>query len=473
MSLKATIKTVFEFIEKEKIKFIDLRFSDLRGKEHHITLPAARVNESLLLEGKVFDGSSIEGWASIDKSDMVLKPILESMMIDPFFQDKTAILRCDVYDPQTLKPYARDPRGVALRAEDYLKESGIADVAYLGHEVEFFIFDDVRWDLDMHKAAYSIDSDEGAWNSSKKMEYGNMGYRPAIKGGYFPLPPLDSSHDLRSEMCLMLEKMHLIPEVHHHEVATANQNEITTRYTRLIEKCDEAQTFKYCIRNVALLHGKSITFMPKPLVGDNGSAMHTHQSLAKNGVNLFSGEKYAGMSELALYYIGGILKHAKALNAFTNPSTNSYKRLVPGYEAPVKLAYSASNRSAAIRIPFVSQAVEKRIEVRFPDPLANPYLAFSAMLMAGLDGIKNKIHPGEALDKNLYHLSEEEANQVPDMCSSLDEAIDALQADHAFLLEGGVFTQELIDSYIKLKKEEIMRLNMTVHPVEFDMYYSL
>ncbi len=472
MSEKITIKTIFDVIKDEDVKFIDLRFSDLRGTEHHITFPIARVNESLFVDGKVFDGSSIEGWASIDKSDMLLKPIIDTVMIDPFFQDKTLIVRCDVYDPQTLQPYTRDPRAVAVRAEQFLKNTGIADVAYMGHEVEFFVFDDVRWTLDMHQACYSIDSEEGAWNSNKKMDYGNMGYRPAIKGGYFPVPPLDSSHDLRSEMCTMLEKMGLIPEVHHHEVATGNQNEITTRYTTLIQKCDEAQTFKYCIRNVALLHGKTVTFMPKPLVGDNGSAMHTHQSLAKDGKNLFSGDGYAGMSELALYYIGGILKHAKALNAFTNPSTNSYKRLVPGYEAPVKLAYSASNRSAAIRIPFVNHAVEKRIEVRFPDPLANPYLAFSAMVMAGLDGIKNKISPGDALDKNLYTLSKEESEQVPDMCGSLSEAIESLRDDHAFLLEGGVFTQDLIEAYIDLKKEEIARLNMTVHPVEFDMYYS-
>lgn len=472
MSVKNTAKNILEIIKKEEVKFIDLRFSDLRGKEHHISFPASRANEALFNDGKVFDGSSIEGWASIDKSDMLLKPILDHVVIDPFFQDKTLIVRCDVFDPQTLLPYRRDPRAVALRTEEYLKKTGIADVAYMGHEVEFFVFDDVRWSIDMNQACYSIDSDEGAWNSNKEMDYGNMGYRPAIKGGYFPVPPMDSSHDLRSEMCLTLEKMGLIPEVHHHEVATANQNEITTRYCTLTQKCDEAQTFKYCIRNVALLHGKTVTFMPKPLVGDNGSAMHTHQSLAKDGKNLFSGDRYAGLSELAIYYIGGILKHAKALNAFTNPTTNSYKRLVPGYEAPVKLAYSASNRSAAIRIPFVTQAVETRIEVRFPDPLANPYLAFSAMVMAGLDGIKNKIHPGEAFDKNLYALSKEESNQVPDMCGSLQEAIDALKADHAFLLEGGVFTSELIESYIELKKEEITRLNMTVHPVEFDMYYS-
>ena len=473
MSVKSTIKTIFELIEKEEVQFVDLRFSDLCAKEHHITIPIARVNESLFIDGKVFDGSSIEGWASIDKSDLVLKPILESAVIDPFFNAKTLIVRCDIFDPQTLGSYHSDPRAVALRAEAYLKKTGIADVAYMGHEVEFFVFDDVRWSVDMREISYAIDSDEGAWNSNKKMEHGNMGYRPAVKGGYFPVPPMDSSHDLRSEMCLMLEQMGLIPEVHHHEVATANQNEITTKYAALTKKCDEAQTFKYCIRNVALNYGKTVTFMPKPMVGDNGSAMHTHQSLAKNGENLFSGDAYAGLSEMAIYYIGGILKHAKALNALTNPTTNSYKRLVPGYEAPVKLAYSASNRSAAIRIPFVSHAVEKRIEVRFPDPLANPYLAFSAMLMAGLDGVKNKIHPGEAMDKDLYHLSKEESSKVPDMCGSLREAIDALKADHAFLLEGGVFTPEILAAYIELKEQEITRLNMTTHPVEFDMYYAL
>jgi len=472
MTVKDTIKAIFELIASEEIQFVDLRFSDLRATEHHITVPAARVNEALFMDGKVFDGSSIDGWASIDKSDLVLKPILESVVLDPFFTAKTLIVRCDIFDPQTLQSYLRDPRAVALRAEEYVKKSGIADVAYMGHEVEFFVFDDVRWSLDIRGASYSVDSGEGAWNSNKKMDGGNMGYRPTVKGGYFPVPPLDSSQDLRSDMCLALEQMGLIPEVHHHEVATANQNEITTRYCSLVKKCDEAQTFKYCIRNVALSYGKTVTFMPKPLVGDNGSAMHTHQSLAKDGKNLFVGDAYAGLSELAIYYIGGILKHARALNAFTNPTTNSYKRLVPGYEAPVKLAYSASNRSAAIRIPHVSQAIETRIEVRFPDPLANPYLAFSAMVMAGLDGIKNKIHPGEALDKDLYHLSKEESRAVPDMCGSLSEAIDALKADHAFLLEGGVFAPELIEAYIELKEEEITRLNMTTHPVEFDMYYS-
>lgn len=473
MSVKNALKTIFELIKKEKVQFVDLRFSDLRAKEHHISVPIACVNESLFIHGKVFDGSSIDGWASIDKSDLVLKPIFESVILDPFFSAKTLIVRCDVFDPQTLKSYHCDPRAVALRTEEYLMKTGIADVAYMGHEVEFFVFDDVRWSVDMRNVSYSVDSEEGAWNSNKKIEGGNMGYRPAVKGGYFPVPPMDSSQDMRSEMCLMLESMGLIPEVHHHEVATANQNEITTRYCSLTKKCDEAQTFKYCIRNVALSYGKTVTFMPKPIVGDNGSAMHTHQSLAKDGQNLFSGNAYAGLSELAIYYIGGILKHAHALNAFTNPTTNSYKRLVPGYEAPVKLAYSASNRSAAIRIPHVSQSVETRIEVRFPDPLANPYLAFSAMVMAGLDGIKNKIHPGEALDKNLYHLPKEEADQVPDMCGSLRQALDALKADHTFLLEGGVFTPEILEAYIGLKEEEITRLNMTTHPVEFDMYYSL
>jgi glutamine synthetase len=473
MNLKHTIKTIFALIEKEEIQFVDLRFSDLRGKEHHLSIPSARVNEALFIDGKVFDGSSIAGWATIDKSDMVLKPILDSVIVDPFFEAKTLIIRCDVFEPQTMLAYDRDPRAVALRTEAYVKQTGLADVAYIGHEVEFFVFDDVRWSLDMHSAAYAIDSVEGAWNSAATIAQGNMGYRPAVKGGYFPLPPLDSSQDLRSDMCLKLQQMGLIPEVHHHEVATANQNEITTRYSSLTQKCDEAQTFKYCLRQVALSYGKTVTFMPKPLVGDNGSAMHTHQSLAKNGVNLFCGDAYAGLSELAIYYIGGILKHARALNAFTNPTTNSYKRLVPGYEAPVKLAYSASNRSAAIRIPHVTHAVEKRIEVRFPDPLANPYLACSAMVMAGLDGIKHKIHPGEAWDKNLYALSPEESDQVPNMCGSLREAIDALKADHAFLLEGGVFTIELIHAYLALKEEEVMRLNMTTHPLEFEMYYSL
>jgi len=467
-----SVDAVLKLIEKEAVKFVDLRFTDIRGKEHHVTFPIARVDRALFEQGKVFDGSSIEGWACIDNSDMILMPIAESAVIDPFCEAKTLNLRCDIYDPQTGGPYERDPRGVAARAEAYLRETGIADQALFGQEFEFFIFDDVRWSLDMKGVSYSVDSNEAAWNTNKKMPGGNMGHRPGVKGGYFPVPPVDSSQALRSEMCEVLGEMGLVPEVHHHEVATSNQNEITTRYNTLLLKADEMQIFKYCVRNVAHDYGCTVTFMPKPVVGDNGSALHCHQSLAKGEKNLFSGEGYAGLSEMALYYVGGLLKHARALNAFTNPATNSYKRLVPGFEAPVKVAYSKSNRSAAVRIPHVSFPQETRIEARFPDPLANPYLALSAMMMAGLDGIKNRIHPGDAMDKNLYELSAAESEQVPSMCASLAEAIEALQADHAFLLEGGVFTESLLTSYIALKQDEIARLNQITHPVEFDMYYS-
>ena len=469
---KLNVEGVLALIEEQGVEFVDLRFTDLRGKEHHITVPSIKVNHELFHYGKAFDGSSINGWATIDKSDMLLMPVPESAVIDPFRDAKTLNVRCAVYSPETGLPYNRDPRAVAERAEQYVKDAGFAETVYFGQEIEFFIFDDVRWSLSMGGASYSVDSCEAAWNSNLKIPEGNMGYRPGIKGGYFPVPPIDSSHDLRSEMCLVLREMGLIPEVHHHEVATANQCEIVTRFDTLVNKCDEIQVFKYCVRNVAYDFGKTVTFMPKPIVGDNGSAMHTHQSLAANGENLFSGDAYAGLSEMALYYIGGVLKHARALNAFTNPATNSYKRLVPGFEAPVKIAYSACNRSAAIRIPHFVQPVEARFEARFPDPLANPYLAFSAMLMAGLDGIKNKIHPGEALDKNLYSLPKEEAGRIPSMCASLNQAVEALKADHQFLLEGGVFTKEILESYITLKQEEIARHNSTTHPVEFDMYYA-
>jgi glutamine synthetase len=467
-----SVKKIQAMIKAHGVAFVDFRFTDIRGKEHHVSVPVARVSESLLTQGKVFDGSSIEGWATIDKSDMLLKPLLDSAILDPFMKYPTLNIRCDIYNPMTGEPYGRDPRGVATRAEAYLRESGLADEAFFGQEVEFFIFDDVRWSLDMSGVSYSVDSQEAAWNSDKEMVGGNMGHRPGVKGGYFPVPPVDSSQDLRSAMCLSLEQMGLIPEVHHHEVATSNQNEITTRYNSLLKKADESQIVKYCIHNVAHAWGKTVTFMPKPLVGDNGSALHCHQSLSKGGVNLFSGDAYAGLSEMAMYYLGGILKHIRTINAFTNPTTNSYKRLVPGYEAPTKAAYSASNRSAAIRIPFVSEAYERRIEVRFPDPQANSYLALSAMLMAGLDGIHHKIDPGPALEKNIYTLSQEEAARVPNICASLREAMDALSSDCDFLLQGGVFTADLIESYSTLKEAEIMRVNSITHPVEFDMYYS-
>jgi glutamine synthetase len=468
-SMSAHIK---KMIEEHKIEFVDLRFCDLRGKEHHITIPQNKVDDNLFKHGKVFDGSSIAGWSVINKSDLVLVPDPETAIVDPFCEVPTLNIRCDIIDPTTKQPYSRDPRAVAKRAEAYLQKTGIADVCYFGQEVEFFIFDDVRWDISMNKCFYELDSDEACWNSGMTMENGNMGHRPRIKGGYFPVPPVDSSHDLRSTMCQILMDVGLAPEVHHHEVATSNQNEITTRYSTLLVKADEMLVFKYILQNVAHSFGKTVTFMPKPLVGDNGSGLHCHQSLATNGKNLFVGDQYAGLSEMALYYIGGIIKHARALNAFTNPATNSYKRLVPGFEAPVTMVYSESNRSAGIRIPYVFSDKEKRIEVRFPDALANPYLAFAAMLMAGLDGIKNKIHPGDAVDEDLYHLAPEKIQALPNLCSSLEQALDCLQANHAFLLEGGVFTEDLIKSYIQVKREEVTRLNMATHPVEFDMYYS-
>jgi glutamine synthetase len=470
---KAMHTDVKKLIEEHEIEFVDLRFTDLRGKEHHVTLPVAKANEAFFQHGKVFDGSSIAGWCEINKSDLILMPDSETAIVDPFTETPTLNIRCDVIDPQTQKSYIRDPRAVAKRAEAYLKASGIAEECYFGQEVEFFIFDDVRWKLSMNGCFYKLDSSEADWNTDKVEAEGNMGHRPRVKGGYFPVPPVDSSHDLRSLMCQTLMEVGLIPEVHHHEVATANQNEIAVRYNTLRRKCDEMLVFKYVIQNVAHSMGKTVTFMPKPMVGDNGSGLHCHQSLASAGHNLFAGDQYAGLSDLALYYIGGIIKHSRALCALTNPSTNSYKRLVPGFEAPVTMVYSESNRSAAIRIPHALSSKEKRIEVRFPDAMANPYLAFSAMMMAGLDGIKNKIHPGEAVDENLYDLPPEKIKTLASLCTSLDQALDCLEQDHEFLLAGNVFTKDILESYIRLKRDEVALLNRTTHPVEFDMYYSL
>lgn len=467
------IGKVLKLIKDQNVKFLDLRFTDTLGKEQHISIPARLANEAFFAHGKMFDGSSILGWKDIFESDMVLMPDPNRHFIDPFFEETTLNIQCDVLEPNTFMPYARDPRSLAKRAEKYLQSTGIADVAYFGPEPEFFILDDVRWDVSMKGAYYFIDSREGAWNTGASIDGGNLGYRPRIKGGYFPVPPVDSSQDIRSAICLELEKIGIPVEAHHHEVATANQNEIATVFSSLASKADDIQVLKYIIHNMAHTFGKTATFMPKPLVGDNGSGMHCHQSLAKNGINLFAGDSYSGLSELALFYIGGILHHAKALNAFTNASTNSYKRLVPGFEAPVMLAYSAKNRSAAIRIPYAPSPEGRRIEVRFPDPAINPYLAFSAMLMAGLDGIRKKIHPGNPTDKDLFELSAEEKKQIPTVCASLGEAMAALDADRDFLKEGDVFSDDLIDSYIRLKQVEITRLAMTTHPVEFDMYYSL
>ncbi len=468
-----SVNDVLATMKENDVKYVDLRFTDTRGKEQHVSIPAREVDEGFFEDGKMFDGSSIAGWKGINESDMILMPDPTTAVMDPFFQDPTLILRCDIVEPATMQGYERDPRSVAHRAEEYMKSTGIADTAYFGPEPEFFVFDDVRWGSDMSGSFYEIDSDEAGWNSEKVFEGGNIGHRPGVKGGYFPVPPVDSLQDLRAAMCNVMEEMGVQTEVHHHEVATAGQCEIGTLFNTLVKRADDNQIMKYVIMNVANNYGKTVTFMPKPVVGDNGNGMHVHQSLAKDGQNLFAGDLYGGLSETALYYIGGIIKHAKALNAFTNASTNSYKRLVPGFEAPVMLAYSARNRSASIRIPFVSNPKGRRIEVRFPDPTANPYLAFSAMLMAGLDGIQNKLHPGDAMDKDLYDLPPEEEAAIPKVCASLDEALAELDANHSFLTAGGVFTDDMIKGYIDLKMEEVTRLRMTTHPVEFDLYYSL
>jgi glutamine synthetase len=460
-------------IKSEDVKFVDLRFTDTRGKEQHVSLPAGVVDEALFQDGKMFDGSSIAGWKGIEASDMVLMPEADTAVMDPFADENTLIVRCDILEPATMQGYERDPRSVAKRAEAYLKSTGIADTAFFGPEPEFFVFDDVRWGSSMGGSFYKVDSDEAQWNSERVFEDGNMGHRPSVKGGYFPVPPVDSLNDLRAAMCLALEEMGVPVEVHHHEVATAGQCEIGTRFGPLVRRADMNQITKYVIQNVAHAYGKTATFMPKPLVGDNGTGMHVHQSLSKDGTNIFAGDKYAGLSDTALYYIGGIIKHARALNAFTNASTNSYKRLVPGFEAPVMLAYSAKNRSASIRIPHDANPKGRRIEVRFPDSTGNPYLSFAAMMMAGLDGIQNKIHPGDAMDKDLYDLPPEEEKAIPQVCFSLDQALDALDADREFLTAGGVFTDDVIDGYIALKMADVTRIRMTTHPVEFDMYYSL
>ena len=464
---------VVKLIDDKAVKWADLRFTDTRGKEQHVSIPSRYVTEEFFVEGKMFDGSSIAGWKGINESDMILMPDASTAILDPFFEQSTVNIRCDVIEPATMQGYERDPRSLARRAEAYLKSTGIADSALFGPENEFFIFDSARWNADVRGAFYQIDSVQGAWNSQTTYPDGNMGHRPGIKGGYFPVPPVDAYQDVRSAMCTACEQMGLIVEVHHHEVATGGQCEIGIGANTLVKKADEVQILKYALHNVAAKHGKTVTFMPKPLVGDNGSGMHVHQSLSKDGKNIFSGDKYAGLSDLCLYYIGGIIKHAKALNALTNATTNSYKRLVPGFEAPVMLAYSARNRSASIRVPWVSSPKARRIEVRFPDSTANPYFAFAAMIMAGLDGIQNKIHPGEPADKDLYDLPPEEARQIPTVCHSLDMALEHLAADREFLVRGGVFTHDLLDAYIGLKMEEVTRLRMATHPVEFDMYYSL
>ncbi len=465
-------QNTLKLIQESDASWVDLRFTDTRGKEQHVSIPSSEVDEGFFEDGKMFDGSSIAGWKGINESDMVLSPDDSTAVLDPFTDEATVNLRCSVVEPTTGQGYERDPRSVAQRAEEYMKSTGIADTVLFGPEPEFFVFDDVKWHAEMSGAGYEINSEEAAWSNRKSFEDGNIGHRPGVKGGYFPVPPVDSLHDVRSAMCAAMSDMGLVVEVHHHEVGTAGQCEIGVGANTLTAKADEVQILKYCVHNVAHAYGKTATFMPKPLVGDNGSGMHCHQSLSKDGVNLMAGDGYGGLSETALYYIGGVIKHARAINAFTNASTNSYKRLVPGFEAPVMLAYSARNRSASIRIPFVANPKARRIEVRFPDPTANPYLAFTALLMAGLDGIKNKIHPGDAADKDLYDLPAEEAAEIPTVASTLDMALAALDADRGFLTAGGVMSDDMIDGYIALKAEEVERLNMTTHPVEFGMYYS-
>jgi glutamine synthetase len=464
---------VIKLIKDKKVKFVDYRFTDTKGKEQHVSVPASTVDADLFEHGKMFDGSSIAGWKGIQESDMILMPEAATAVMDPFMEEPTLILRCDVIEPNTMQGYERDPRSLAKRAEAYLKSTGVADTAYFGPEAEFFILDDVRWGADMSGSFVKIDSEEASWNTEKVYEGGNLGHRPMVKGGYFPVPPVDSQQDIRSAMCLAMEEMGLKIETHHHEVATAGQNEIGMVFDTLVKKADELQIYKYCVHNVAHSYGKTATFMPKPIVGDNGSGMHVHQSLAKDGKNLFSGNEYGGLSQAALFYIGGIIKHARALNAFCNSTTNSYKRLVPGFEAPVMLAYSARNRSASIRIPYVPNPKGRRIEVRFPDSAGNPYFTFAAMMMAGLDGIQKKIHPGEAMDKDLYDLPPEEEKKIPTVCHALDLALEALDKDREFLTAGGVFTNDMLDAYIALKMSEVTRLRMTTHPIEFDMYYSV
>lgn len=471
--MSKSVADVMKMVSENEIKFVDFRFTDTLGKEQHVSVPVSHFDEDKFISGHAFDGSSMAGWKGIEASDMLLLPDPNTANIDPFFEEPTLILSCDVLEPGDGKAYDRDPRSIAKRAEAYLKASGLGDTAYFGPEPEFFIFDSVRWNTDASGTFFEIEEYEAPWNSGAKFDSGNKGHRPVMKGGYFPVPPVDSTQDMRAEMSLVLESLGIPVEVFHHEVGGAGQNEIGTRFSTLVQRADWTQLFKYVVWNVAHSYGKTATFMPKPIVGDNGSGMHVHQSIWKDGKNLFAGDGYGGLSECALYYIGGIIKHARALNAITNPGTNSYRRLVPGFEAPVKLAYSAKNRSASIRIPYVSNPKGRRIEARFPDPLANPYLCFSALLMAGLDGIENKIHPGEAATKDLYHLPPEEDALVPTVCHSLDQALEYLHKDRAFLTRGGVFSDGMIDAYIDLKMAEVTRMRMAPHPLEFEMYYSL
>ncbi|WP_428100602.1 type I glutamate--ammonia ligase [Candidatus Rariloculus sp.] len=464
---------VLKMIEEKGVKFVDLRLTDTRGKEQHVSVPSHVVDDTFFEDGKMFDGSSIAGWRGIHDSDMILMPDTSTAVMDVFSEEPTLNMFCNVVEPMTMQGYNRDPRSTAVNAEAYLKSTGIADAAYFGPENEFFVFDDVRWQTEMHRTSYVIQSAEAAWQSGDKFDEGNIGHRPRIKGGYFPVPPVDSLHDIRSAMCLALEEMGLTTEVHHHEVATAGQGEIGVKFDTLVKKADAVQILKYVVMNVAHSYGKTATFMPKPLVDDNGNGMHVHQSLSKGGQNIFTGDGYAGLSDVALYYIGGVKKHARALNAFTNASTNSYKRLVKGFEAPTLIAHSARNRSAAIRVPYVANPQGCRVEVRFPDSTGNPYLSFTAMMMAGLDGIMNEIDPGAPVDKDLYDLAPEEEKNIRTVCFSLQEALEELDKDRDFLKAGDVFSDDLIDAYMELKEDEITLLQKSTHPVEFEMYYSL
>ncbi len=468
----STANDIMKQIKDNDVKFVDLRFTDPKGKLQHVTMDVSAVDEDMFADGVMFDGSSIQGWKAINESDMVLMPDTATMHMDPFFAQSTMVVICDVLDPISGEAYNRDPRTTAKKAEAYLQAAGVGDTAYFGPEPEFFVFDDVKFKADPYNTGFKLDSSELPSNDDSDYETGNLGHRPRIKGGYFPVPPVDSCQDMRSEMLTVLAEMGLTVEKHHHEVASA-QHELCMVFDTLTRMADKTQIYKYGVHQVANAYGKTATFMPKPVFGDNGSGMHVHQSIWKGGKPTFAGDEYAGLSENCLYYIGGIIKHAKAINAFTNPSTNSYKRLVPGYEAPVLLAYSARNRSASCRIPFGSSPKAKRVEVRFPDPTANPYLAFAAMLMAGLDGIKNKIHPGKSMDKDLYDLPAKELKKIPTVCGSLREALENLDKDRKFLTAGGVFDDDQIDAFIDLKMAEVMRFEMTPHPVEFDMYYSV
>jgi glutamine synthetase len=463
---------VMELIKEHDVKYVDFRFTDPRGKWQHLAHHVRTIGEDFLNEGVMFDGSSIAGWKAINDSDMMLVPDCSTAVLDPFAAQTSLVIFCDVHEPLSGQPYTRDPRSTARKAEQYLSTTGIGDKAYFGPEAEFFIFDDVRYSCQMNGAMYAIDSEEGPYVTGKEFPDGNTGHRPPVKGGYFPVPPVDSQSDLRAEMLSVMADMGLKVEKHHHEVAPS-QAELGAEFATLVRTADNLQIYKYVVQNVAHQYGKTATFMPKPVMGDNGSGMHVHQSVWKGERPAFAGNLYADLSETALYYIGGIIRHAKAINAFTNPTTNSYKRLIPGFEAPVLLAYSSRNRSASCRIPYTSSPKGKRVEVRYPDPAANPYLAFAAMLMAGLDGIQNKIHPGDPIDKNLYDLPPEELTDIPVVCGSLREALGELRADHAFLLKGDVFNIDQIDAYMELKWEEVYAFEHTPHPIEFQMYYSV